>query len=109
MSDVDTQDAPEAEPTAADKLTEVLAKHQPANVGVYPETDVMRSVLSGGMPAGNADDTPPGADEVKSAMEDVLAEGWPEKPEKVAAIEGGARDFKLDVSSAGGGTQEEPA
>jgi hypothetical protein len=60
--------------TASDRLARAVAEVQPVGAVVYPETDVMRAVLSGGAPAGNTDELPAGVDEMRSAMQDVLAE-----------------------------------
>jgi hypothetical protein len=99
MSDVDAPVQEEQELSATDRLAEAVNRVQPVGGVVYPETDVMRAVLSGGCPAGNTDELPAGTDEMKAAMEEALAERWPVGATEPEAVEG---TIELPAHTAGG-------
>jgi hypothetical protein len=95
MSDVDTTDEVaiqgEEEQKVTDRVAEAVAEVNPPGSAIYPENDAVRGAMSG-MPAGNTDELPPGADSVREAMKASLT------PEEVEEGDAQGVEFPPEVS-----------
>jgi hypothetical protein len=101
MSDVDTTEAEaeaEAQPNAEQRdvgpAEGAVNEVQPQGTVVYPETDAIRAALSGGLPAGNADDVPPGTDTIIAGFQEQLAQ---QEAEGQEFEYGNARDARWEL------------
>jgi hypothetical protein len=112
MSDVDTTEA-EAQPEteAGDDQRDfgpaerAVNEVQPQGSVVYPETDAIRAALSGGLPAGNADDVPPGTDTIISGFQEQLAQ---QEAEGQEFEYGNARDARWELEGGEAARRDEP-